>query len=298
MPEKTRFDILFLGAFTKDTIVNRETPPRVRNGGAFFYGANVAARMGLSVAAVTRLAREDSGILHELRSIGVFVAATVTPQSTCLRIEYPSADPDERTIRVESTSGCFCLKDLGGVRADVAVVGASLRGEVPEELLEALVASGCRIALDAQGFVRVLRDGVLRHEAWPEARQVLPMVSVLKADSNEAEILTGTRDLQDAASRILAMGAEEALLTDQRGVHAVGSSGAHTAPFMPRHLVGRSGRGDTCLAAYAARRISHPPSEATLWAAAVTSLKLENDGPFCHSLADVEDRARHIAAGT
>ena len=298
MPEKTLFDILFLGAFTKDTIVSSASPPRVRNGGAFYYGANVAARMGLSVAAVTRLAREDFGIVRELRSLGVYVAATVTPESTCLRIEYPSADPDERVIHVESTSGCFRPEDLGGVRAGVAVIGASLRGEISEELLRTLVSSGCRIALDAQGFVRVLRDGILGYEEWPEARRVLPMVSILKADSNEAKVITGTRDLQDAASRILALGAGEALLTDQRGVHAVGPSGAHDAPFMPQRLIGRSGRGDTCLAAYAARRISHLSSEATLWAAAVTSLKLESDGPFHHSLAEVESRARHIGAGT
>jgi sugar/nucleoside kinase (ribokinase family) len=297
MPEKTLFDILFLGAFTKDTIVSPASPPRVRNGGAFYYGANVAARMGLSVAAVTRLAREDFGIVRELRSLGVYVAATVTPESTRLRIEYPSADPDERVIHLESTSGCFRFEDLQGVRAGVAVIGASLRGEIPEELLRSLASSGCTIALDAQGFVRVLRDGVLRYEQWPEAPRVLPMVSVLKADSNEAEILTGTRDLQDAASRILAMGAGEALLTDQRGVHAIGPSGAHAAPFMPHQLIGRSGRGDTCLAAYASRRISHLSSEATLWAAAVTSLKLESDGPFHHSMAEVENRARHIGAG-
>jgi sugar/nucleoside kinase (ribokinase family) len=298
VPEKNAFDILFLGAFTRDTIVGAAALPRITNGGAFYYGANVAARMGLSVAAVTRLAREDFGIVRELRSLGVFVAATVTPESTRLRIEYPSADPDERVIQVESTSGSFRAEDLGGVRAGVAVIGASLRGEVPEELLRTLVSSGCRIALDVQGFVRVLRDGILRHEEWPEARRVLPMVSILKADATEAEVLTGTKDLQDAASRILAMGAAEALLTNNLGVHAAGPSGTYDAPFMPRRLVGRSGRGDTCLAAYAARRISQPASEASLWAAAVTSLKLESDGPFHHSLAEIESRARHIGAGT
>jgi hypothetical protein len=64
----------------------------------------------------------------------------------------------------------------------MAVIGASLRGEVPEELLRDLVSRGFRIALDAQGFVRVVRNGILRYEGWPRARRVLPMVSILKAE--------------------------------------------------------------------------------------------------------------------
>jgi sugar/nucleoside kinase (ribokinase family) len=293
MPEKTAFDMLFLGSYTKDTIVSA-APQRTLNGGAFYYGASVAARMGLSVAAVTRLAPEDSGVLDELRSLGVSVALTEVPESTCLRIEYPTSDPDQRVIRVLSTSGCFRAADLGEWRAAVAVIGASLRDEVPEELLKELVSRGCRIALDAQGFVRVVRNGILQHEGWPRARRVLPLVSILKADAGEAEILTGSRDLKDAASRIRDMGAEEALLTDRDGVLSVGPSGAFAAPFLPGRLVGRSGRGDTCLAAYAARRLSKPASEAVVWAAAVTSLKLENDGPFAHSMDEVQRRAAQI----
>ncbi len=39
---------------------------------------------------------------------------------------------------------------------------------------------------------------------------------------------------------------------------------------------------------YAALRLSKPPVEAGIWAAAVTSLKMENSGPFNRSLAEVE----------
>jgi len=39
------YDIVFLGHYTKDTIVSA-SGTRVVDGGAVFYGANVAARMG------------------------------------------------------------------------------------------------------------------------------------------------------------------------------------------------------------------------------------------------------------
>ena len=46
------FDIAFVGHYTQDTIVSA-SGTRVVDGGAFNYGAHVAARMGLRVAAVS-----------------------------------------------------------------------------------------------------------------------------------------------------------------------------------------------------------------------------------------------------
>jgi sugar/nucleoside kinase (ribokinase family) len=61
------------------------------------------------------------------------------------------------------------------------------------------------------------------------------------------------------------------------------------ATFHPEELVGRSGRGDTCIASYMARRLDAPPSEAMVWAAALTSMKMEAEGPFRRDICEVED---------
>ena len=58
------------------------------------------------------------------------------------------------------------------------------------------------------------------------------------------------------------------------------------APFAPREVRGRSGRGDTCTAAYLSRRLTASSAEAVTWAAAVTSLKLEAEGPFRRDMAE------------
>jgi hypothetical protein len=50
---------------------------------------------------------------------------------------------------------------------------------------------------------------------------------------------------------------------------------------------GRSGRGDTCIRSYIAMRNSLNPYEAGIWAAAVTSLKMEKQGSFDQSTEDV-----------
>jgi sugar/nucleoside kinase (ribokinase family) len=62
----------------------------------------------------------------------------------------------------------------------------------------------------------------------------------------------------------------------------------HEVEFRSASLVGRSGRGDTCLGSYVAARLSASPAEATLWAGAATSLKLEAEGPLRKSREEIE----------
>jgi len=289
-----KFDALFLGNYTRDTIVSPEGTRTVQ-GGAFYYGASVACRLGLRVAAVTRLAREDFAVVDELAALGVSVRAEATPRSTVLRLEYPGADPDRRRIFVESSAGPFDPGQLEGIEARLACVGASFRGEVGREVLERLHGQDIPIALDVQGFVRVVRDGRLEYDAWPQKEQLLGFVRWLKADAVEAAMLTGTDDLHRAARALHELGPEEIVLTHRDGVLVFDGQSFHAAAFHPEPLVGRSGRGDTCIAAYACRRLEAEPAPATVWAAAVTSLKMESDGPFRRDRAAVESliRARY-----
>ena len=273
------FDIAFLGNYTKDTIVSA-AGTRIVDGGAFNYGAHVAARMGLRAAAITRLAREDWRVVEALAALGVDVFAEATPASTCLRLEYPSANPDERVIYVASSAGSFTPDQVAGIQARAFVLGPSFRGEVGLDVIQALAAKGARIAADVQGWVRVVRDGVLAFEAWPESSAVLAHVDILKTDAVEAEMLTGEADIHQAAGMLASLGPAEIVLTHRDGLLVLAEGQFHEAGFFPAELVGRSGRGDTCLAAYTAKRLSATPAEATIWAAAVTSLKMEAEGPF------------------
>ena len=287
------YDIAFVGNYTKDTIVSA-TGTRMVDGGAFNYGAHVAAQMGLKTAAVTRLAGEDWRVIDRLLRLGMDVFAERTPHSTCLRLEYPTADVDERVIYVTSTAGSFTPQQVADVSARVFVVGASFRGEAGPDLFESLAAKGVPIAADVQGFVRVVRDGKLVYEPWPAAERqaILGRVGTLKSDAVEAEMLTGTADIHRAAQMLADMGPAEIVLTHRGGLLVYAGGEFHEAGFFPAQLVGRSGRGDTCLGAYVARRLASPPAEATVWAAAVTSLKMEAEGPFARTMGEVEELIR------
>jgi len=282
------YDIAFLGHYTKDTIVSAEGT-RVVDGGAFNYGSHMAIRMGLRVAAITRLAQEDFHVVNELRKLGVDVFAKATPHSTCLRLEYPTSNVDERILYITSSAGPFTSEEVGGISARAFVIGGSVRGEVPLEVIEELRKKEARVAIDLQGFVRVVRDGQFVFQDWPEKEKVLGRVGVVKADAVEAELLTGESDMRAAAKSIAGLGPKEIVLTHKDGVLVYDGRHYYAARFYPKKLMGRSGRGDTCIASYVARRLTAPPSEATIWAAAATSLKLETEGPFRRDIRDIEE---------
>jgi len=286
MQEKP-FQITFIGHYTKDTIVS-SSGTRIVNGGAFNYGASVAARMGLTVSAVTRLAEEDAEVIHGLEKLGVEVFVTWTSQSTCLRLVYPSDNPDERVIHVASWAGAFSQQEVFPIKARVIVVGASMREEVPPEVIKALARKESVFAADIQSFLRVNDNGRLEAKPWPEKKEVLSCIEVLKTDAVEAELLTGKKDIKKAALSIRDMGPREVIITHKDGVLVLAEGVFYRASFYPRKLVGRSGRGDTCLASYMCKRIHTSPEEATIWAAALTSLKMEAEGPFRRPVEDVE----------
>jgi sugar/nucleoside kinase (ribokinase family) len=285
------YDIAFLGHYTKDTICSTEGM-RVVDGGAFNYGSHAAARMGLKVAAITRLAREDWKIAEELQALGVAVFARETPLSTCLCLEYPTANVDDRILHITSSAGPFTVSEVEDVSARAFVVGASVRGEVTLEVIEALRKKETVIAIDLQGFIRVVRDGRLVFEDWPEKETVLSKVDAVKTDAVEAELLTGESDMAVAAKRIAALGPKEVVLTHREGVLVYDGRRYYEARFHPKRLIGRSGRGDTCIASYMARRLGAPPDESLIWAAALTSLKMEAEGPFRRDIREVEELIR------
>ena len=280
------YDVAFVGHYTKDTI-SSASGTRVVDGGACNYGANVAARMGLKAAVVTRLAKADFHIVEELRRLGVDVFARETPQSTCLRLEYPTADVDERTIYVTSTAGPFTPAEVEAVQARAFLIGASMRREVGLDVIEELGKKDALLAADIQSFIRVERDGVLVPAPWPEREQVLAHLDVLKTDAVEAELLTGETNIEDAARMIARLGPSEVVLTHRDGLLVLADGQFHQAGWFPRKLVGRSGRGDTTIAAYVAKRLTAPSAEATIWAAAVASLKMEAEGPFRRDISEV-----------
>jgi len=231
-------------------------------------------------------------VVDKFTQSGIDCYATYTSQSTIMKLVYPTADPDIRTLSVTGTAGSITANEVENIDARAAVIGSSLRGEVGMDVIRALKDKKMLIAADMQGFVRVLRGVELKYEPWDEMESTLAQVDVVKSDAVEAEFLTGETDIHKAAQFYADMGPREIVLTHKDGLLIYADGQFHEMNFYPAHLEGRSGRGDTCIGTYVAKRLSMVPREAGIWAAAVTSLKMENLGPFNRSIGEVEDLIR------
>jgi len=287
MSNNQTYDVLCIGNYTRDTITSPLGVTYV-DGGAVNYAAHAAARLGSKVAVVTHLAREDKRVVDKFTGSGIDCLPTYTPQSTCMHLEYPTANPDLRTLSVTGTAGAITASEIEPVQTKSAVIGSSLRGEVGLDVIRALREKNLLVGADVQGYVRVLRGRELRYEPWDEMAETLAYVDVLKSDAVEAEYLTGESDIYKASQAFAALGPKEIVLTHKDGVLVYAEGAFFDRRFYPRNMNGRSGRGDTCLGTYVSMRLTKPPAEASIWAAAVTSLKMENQGPFNRSLDEVE----------
>jgi sugar/nucleoside kinase (ribokinase family) len=291
MSVDSTYDLVCIGNYTKDTII---TPSGIKHvdGGAINYSAHAAKRLGAKVAVVTRLADEDQRVVDKFNHEGIDCFVTYTPVSTTMRLDYPTNDPDCRNLSVASIAGSITPQNVEGLQTKSAVIGSSLRGEVGLDVIRTLNEKNVFLAADMQGFVRVLRGQSLTYEPWDEMNETLVNLDVLKSDAVEAQALTGESDVYKAAKSFAEMGLSEVVITHRDGVLLYFGGEYFQVGFYPQRLDGRSGRGDTCIGAYVAMRLSKDPYNSLIWAAAVTSLKMEKLGPFDRSISEVEELIR------
>lgn len=282
MTAKPVFDLVCIGNYTKDLIIT-PSGSRIVDGGAVNYAAHAAIRLGAKTAVITHLAQEDDRMVKGLEAAGVTCLPRYTRFSTCITLDYPTTDPDIRKLSVKTVADPISPEEIDQLQANTIVFGSTLRGEVTLEVVRAASASGARVGLDVQGFVRVLRGEDLVYEPWEEMKSILPYVDYLKSDMVEAEYLTGQTDTRSAASFYADLGAKEIVLTHRDGVQILADGKYTNRTFHPETLIGRSGRGDTCLGSYAAARLFHPVERAVSISAAVTSLKMEKPVPYDRS---------------
>ena len=294
-------DIMMLGHFAKDKLVVDGTG-EIASGGGVYYGSIALRQLGVRVAIVTRLHAEDFPRLDELKQEGVQVFATAASETSGIENIYNSADMERRICKPLGFAGPFHQDEIPDLSARVTLIAPIIAGEVDLSLLKSLAARG-PVGLDVQGFVRVREDGNpsaglsqakprdsgpnLIFRQWPDMAEGLAQVTYLKVDRAEAELLTGQTNLQEAAHQLAAHGPREVVVTQSSGVTVYAKGQIYEAPFTPRSLAGRTGRGDTCFATYVGRRLSTSPEEACRFAAAVTTLKQEKPGPWRVSLDDV-----------
>ncbi len=282
-----QFDILMVGNFAVDKLIV-DGVEEVASGGGVYYGSIAARRVGAAVCVVTRLLPSDFWRLEDMRAEGVEVIPIAAGGTSGIANYYQSSNMETRICKPIGFGGQYTLDQIPEIDAKVIVLSPLFAGEVDLTLLKQL-AQRAPISMDIQGFVRVpVADG-LDFRPWADMAEGLKHITYLKVDRSEAEFLTGLKDLREAARALHAMGPKEIVLTQSSGVTVFAEDNFYEAPFTPRSLAGRTGRGDTCFCMYIAKRLVSDPLTACRWAAVVTSLKQEKPGPWRGTKQQIEE---------
>ncbi len=287
-------DITFIGHMCIDEVHPYQAEVRVAPGSAVLCGALAAARIGCRTAVIARLHPDDEPLLQPLRDAGVACVLVPAPETSRMEVVHPSADVDEREMRLKQNAGFFVADEIPPLAGRfVHLAGISDR-EFTLPFMEALKARGVSLSADMQNLVRQV-DPATRVVAFrdaPDKRRVVALLDRVKLDVVEAKLLTGEDDLETAARQVASWGCPEVVITRADGVLACVRGEVCFERFSNRNVTGRTGRGDTTFAGYMAWRLEHSAPEALKFAAALVSIKMETPGPFAGTRADVLARMR------
>lgn len=282
----TDYDIVMIGNFAKDKLIV-DGVEEIASGGGVYYGSVVAKRLGARVAIITRMHADDFSRLEELRAEGVDVFVTAAEGTSGIANYYQSTNMETRICKPIGFGGSYSLSEIPAFGTKVIMLSPLFAGEVDLSFLQA-ISQRAPVGMDIQGFVRVQVEQDLIFQPWADMVEGLKNITYLKLDKAEAEYLTGLTDLHEAARKLHSLGPREIVLTQSSGVTVFADGKFYSAPFNPRSLAGRTGRGDTCFCTYIAKRLTDNAETACRWAGVVTSLKQEVPGPWKGSAAEVE----------
>ena len=287
--ELNRYDLVFMGHVTMDEIEAKEGSARGVPGGAPYFGAFAACWSKKKIAVVTRMAEQDAYLLEPLRAAGIDVYLQPVPSTTHMRVVHPTGNVDDRLMVQTQNAGFFANADMPPLESCLIHLGALTDREFTLGFMRHLKQRGFRLSVDMQNFVRQVdtQTGVIQFRDVQDKREIVGLADTVKLDVIEAEVLTGTRNMEEAATLVEEWGALETILTCSDGAFARCKGKTYFERFSNRNSQGRTGRGDTTTGAYLARRMDHTVQESLRFAVALASIKMETPGPFRGSLEEV-----------
>ena len=292
--ERSKKDILCIGHITHDRIITPALPLGIDcAGGTAYYVAWAMSHLpldGVSFGVVTAVGSDLTHEVERLRQAGIDIKAHQSPTSVYFENKY-GLDMNDRTQRVLSKAKPFTIEQLSCEEADVYHLGTLLVDDFSPEVVEYLASKG-RVCIDVQGYLREVRGQQVFAVDWKDKLRVLKSTDILKVNEHETSVLTdGEKDLHRAARLIRSWGVREVLITlgSYGSIIYVDDKFYDIPGFPPRRTIDATGCGDTYAAGYLyARAKGANPEEAGRLAAAMCTLKLEHNGPFCGSIEDIQ----------
>lgn len=284
--------ICCIGHITHDKIITPETEVDMPGGTSYYFAhAMYHLNGGKDFQLVTSLAETDMQAVTDLRQLGINVSVVPSRHTVYFENKY-GENQNNRTQRVLAKADPFTVESLKNLKASVFHLGSLLADDFSLQVIESLAGRG-EVSVDSQGYLREVRGEKVYAVDWKEKREALRHIDVLKVNEYEMEVLTGHNDAHDAALQLAEWGVKEVCVTlgNYGSVILEDNHFYDICAYPPLRIVDATGCGDTYSTGYLYMRSRGAnPSEAGHFAAAMSTLKLEANGPF----AQTEDDVWHI----
>ncbi len=281
--------ICCIGHITHDKIITPETEVDMPGGTSYYFAhAMYHLNGGKDFQLVTSLAETDMQAVTDLRQLGINVSVVPSRHTVYFENKY-GENQNNRTQRVLAKADPFTVESLKNLKASVFHLGSLLADDFSLQVIESLAGRG-EVSVDSQGYLREVRGEKVYAVDWKEKREALRHIDVLKVNEYEMEVLTGHNDAHDAALQLAEWGVKEVCVTlgNYGSVILEDNHFYDICAYPPLRVVDATGCGDTYSTGYLYMRSRGAnPSEAGHFAAAMSTLKLEANGPFARTEDDV-----------
>jgi sugar/nucleoside kinase (ribokinase family) len=257
-------------------------------GGTAYYFSCAVSRLNMRYALVTALGANEMRYVTDLRDQGIEVRVQPSVHTVYFENIY-GQNQDQRTQRVSQKADPFTMEQLMDVDAKVFHLGPLLADDFSTDLIKAL-ASKSRIALDVQGYLRKVVDEKVYVTDWPDKKNALQYIAIVKADVAELAALSGYETVADGVKFLTDCGVQEAVITNGSTGSVIYNNGVfYKIPaYRPEITIDATGCGDTYMAGYLYQRSKGKGFQmAGEFAAAMAGLKTQAPGAFMGTEEDV-----------
>lgn len=282
-------DICCIGHITRDKIVTPESTCDMAGGTSFYMASGIRHLPGkVSFQLVTKVGEDSVPVVEKLREEGIDVVSYPSAHTVFFENRY-GLNSNNRTQRVLAKADPFTLEEVWPLEASVFHLGSLMADDFPPEVVRYLSTKG-QVSIDVQGYLRQVVGQDVRAVDWKDKEEILSCTDILKLNEHEMEVITSYSNPRTVAMKLAEYGVKEIIITlGSYGSLIYAEGRFYEIPsYKPRQLVDATGCGDTYSTGYLwMRQQGAGYEEAGRFAAAMCTLKLEHNGPFEGTLADI-----------
>jgi len=276
-----KHELCCIGHITLDKVVTPKKTVHMPGGTAYYFSQAISCFDDIDFSLITAVGESELHVVDELRAKSINVSVMPSKYSVCFENIY-GENQNNRTQRVSAKADPFTVEYLSDVNASYILLGSLLADDFSLDVLTYLSGKGL-IAVDVQGYLREVRNENVYAVDWEDKLEALKHIHVLKANEHEMDVLTGYSDVKSAARQLYEWGVKEVLITlgSLGSVIYDGAEFYRIPAYKPVEEVDATGCGDTYVTGYLYQRAKGEDIEsAAKFAAAMSTLKIENSGPF------------------